>query len=109
MLKLKFTSKEHADVYSDLFLPFADIKHITHDIGIAKQDDGADLKIERLTVTMKYTVDMKVPKLGPDGNAIMGKGNKPILETKTRPDMYVIEGEEIQNVLKQLDNVPASI
>ena len=90
MLKLKFTSKEHADVYSDLFLPFADIKHITHDIGIAKQDDGTDIKIERLTVTMKYMIEMKIPKTNADGSPLIGRGGKPVLETKERPDMYVV-------------------
>jgi len=102
MLKVSFFSAEHKDVRSDLYLPTEDIKHITHDLGIAKQDDGTELPIERLTITMRGMTQMKVPKLKGDGNPVLGKDQKPLMVTQERPEMYVVEGPEIQNVLKQL-------
>lgn len=101
MLKVSFFSDEHAEVRSDLYLPFEDIKNISHEMGIAKQDDGGELKIERLTITMKGTAKVKVPKFKSDGTPVLGKDQKPLMVIQEGPEIYVVKGDEIQNVLKQ--------
>lgn len=103
-IKINYKSPDRDDVYSTLYLPFSDIKHVTHDIGVAKQEDGSELKIERLTLTLNNIINMRVPKLLADGKTqAVDRAKKPIFENQERNEMYHVEGEEIQNVLAQLN------
>lgn len=102
LIKVTYRSKERDDVYTTLYLPTEDIKHITHDVGVAKQTEGEDLKLERLTITMKNMIMTKVPKTK-DGQTILNSKNEPLLVNQERNEMYFVEGEEIYKVLAQFD------
>jgi hypothetical protein len=102
-IKINYKSPERDDVFSTLYLPFSDIKSVTHDIGVAKQEDGSELKIERLTLTLNNMVNVRVPKLLGDGKTqAVDRAKNPIFENQERNEMYFVEGEESVNVLNQL-------